>query len=153
MDAMTMHQATTTQTPTAELWTFSRLQTYVGRPYLEGEFDCADLAALVQAEVFGRAVALPAARRRPQGRAGQCATIHALRDAVALRVDMPFTGCGVLLTEPAQGGLAWHIGTGAMHRGEVWVLHNSNPATGARLERLQDLQRWGLRLEGFYAWK
>lgn len=153
MAVMTLHQPTTTQTFTAEANTFRRLQAYVGRPYLEGEFDCADLAALVQAEVFGRVVALPAARRRPQGRAGQRAAIHNLRDDVALRVDVPFTGCGVLLTEPAQGGLAWHIGTGAMHRGEVWVLHNSNPAMGTRLDRLQDLQRWGLRLEGFYAWK
>lgn len=132
---------------------FRRLQAYVGRPYVDGQFDCADLAVLVQAEVFGRTVALPAARRRPQGRAGQRATINALRDDVALRVDVPFTGCGVLLTERVQGAEAWHIGTGAMHRGEVWVLHNSNPATGARLDRLQDLQRWGLRLEGFYAWK
>lgn len=153
MAVMTMNHPAIPQTPTAEAWTFSRLQTYVGRPYVEGKFDCADLAVLVQAEVFGRAVALPAARRRPQGRAGQRAAIHTLRDDVALRVDVPFTGCGVLLTEPAQGGLAWHIGTGAMHRGEVWVLHNSNPATGARLDRLQDLQRWGLRLDGFYAWK
>ena len=48
--------------------TWRALQAYVGRPYEVGAFDCADLAVLVQREVFGRAVHLPT---HPQGGAGQ----------------------------------------------------------------------------------
>lgn len=129
---------------------FKRLQAYVGMDYVPGQFDCADLAVLVQREVFGRAVHLPT---HPQGRATQRAAVLRHRDAVATRVDVPFTGAGVLFSaENQKGDTAWHIGTAALHKGEVWVLHNSYETGGVRLNRLQDLCRWGMKLEGYYAW-
>lgn len=131
-------------------------QQYVGLPYVLGEFDCADLAARVQWEIWGRRIALPTVRARPGGARGQAREINRLRDAVADPIDKPVTGCGVLMFEPdgsENTAPNWHIGTVFMLAGEVWVLHNSEGMQGAALQRLADLQRFGLRVDGFYAWK
>jgi hypothetical protein len=128
------------------------LQGYVGRAYVPGVFDCADLAVLVQREVFGRTVTLPL-QRHPGGVAGQRAAILALRSAVASRVDVPCTGCAALFTElNDKGDHQYHIGTVALHRGDVWVLHNSFAQGSVALNRLVDLQAQGMKLEGWYAW-
>lgn len=136
----------------ADAAVFKRLQSYVGREYRPGVYDCADLAADVQRDLFGRAVALPV--RHPSGTAGQRASIFAHRDAVAVKVDVPFTGCAALFHDVNdKGSQVWHIGTVALHRGEVWVLHNSYSLGGAHLHRFADLQAWGMKLDGWYAWK
>lgn len=133
--------------------TFQRLQAYVGQPYRTGAFDCADLAVQVQRDVFGRSVCLPQ-RRHPQGTAGQRAAILSLRDELAIPVAVPFTGAAVLLSDRTPSGAdCWHIGTAAWHRGEIWVLHNSRQAGSVVLNRLKDLFRFGMRLDGYYAWK
>lgn len=131
----------------------AKAEKYVGLPYLEGEFDCADLAAKVQWEVFGRVVSLPVHRKRPRGALGQAREIHALQGELADRIDQPVTGCGVMTTEPTDNGQRWHIGTVFVANGEAWVLHNSFLMRCACLQRLADLQRMGARLEGFYAWR
>lgn len=133
--------------------TILALQRYVGTPYRLGVFDCMDLTAQVQREVFGREICVPAQRERPAGAAGQRREIASLRDELALRVDVPFNGCAALLAEPLGNTEVWHIGTVALHRGEAWVLHNSHKLGSAHLNRLSDLQRWGMHLEGYYAWK
>lgn len=136
----------------ADAAVFKRLQSYVGREYRPGVYDCADLAADVQREVFGRTVDLPV--RHPSGTAGQRASIFAHRDALAIKVDVPFTGCAALFHDlNNKGSQVWHIGTVALHRGEVWVLHNSHSLGGAHLHRLADLLAWGMKLDGWYAWK
>lgn len=133
---------------------FLRMQDFVGMAYEPGVFDCWDFAALVLRQVFGRTPMASLTRNRPQGTAGQRREILSLRDRLAVKVDVPFTGCGVLLTEPEGPVVRWHIGLIAMHAGETWVLHNSASMGGSRMSRLTDLHlRWGMRLEGFYAWK
>lgn len=134
---------------------FTLAQRYVGMPYVAGEFDCADLAVRVQREVFGREVALPA--HHPGGARTQGALILRLRDELAVELAEPVDGCAVLLWEPddyAPDELRlWHIGTVFLHAGEVWVLHASARICSVALHRLADLRRWGLRVEGFYAWR
>lgn len=132
----------------------AKAEKYVGTPYLEGEFDCADLAAKVQWELFGRLVALPVHRRRPRGAMGQAREIRAHQADLADRIDQPVTGCGVLMYEPTEtGGQRWHIGTGFVVGRQVWVLHNNFQASSACLQRLQDLRLFGLHLEGYYRWR
>lgn len=127
-----------------------RLSAYVGMDYVAGAFDCADLAVLVQREVFGRTVRLPT---HPLGGATQRAAILRHRDALATRVDVPFTGAAVLFfAVNNKGDHVYHIGTACLHRGEVLVLHNSYETGGVRMDKLQDLLRWGMKLEGYYAW-
>lgn len=130
---------------------FQRLQAYVGREYLPGVYDCAHLAADVQADLFGRRVALPGTH--PGGTAGQRRVIRAMRDELATEIAVPFSGCAVLLSEPAPEGELLHIGTVALRHGEPWVLHNSAKLGSAHMHRLQDLQRWGMHFAGYYAWK
>lgn len=133
---------------------FSQAQRYVGTPYVSGEFDCADLAVQVQRELLGRQVAMPAHRQRPAGARGQAREIARLRDVVADRIVRPEDGCAALLWELDEHGFqTWHIGTAFVHAGETWVLHNSARLGSAALHRLADLQRWGMRLDGFYAWR
>ena len=131
----------------------AKAEKYVGMPYLEGEFDCADLAVLVQWELFGRRVALPARRRRPLGAMGQAREIHALQADLADRIDAPVTGCGVLMYEPVDNSQRWHIGTAFVAGNDVWLLHNSFGMACACLQRMADLQRFGARLDGYYAWR
>ena len=126
---------------------FQKLQGYVGREYHVGTYDCAHLAADVQADLFGRAVELPGVH--PGGQAGQRRAILAMRDELAARIDVPFPGCAVMLEE---GGLL-HIGTVALRFGEPWVLHNSAKLGSAQFKPLADLQRMGMRFEGWYVWK
>ena len=46
-----------------------------------------------------------------------------------------------------KGDSLYHIGTACLHRGEVLVLHNSYETGGVRMDKLQDLLRWGMKLE------
>lgn len=126
---------------------FKRLQEYVGREYRVGTYDCAHLAADVQRDVFGRDVALP--NTHPMGSAGQRRAINAMRDELGIRIDVPFPGCAAILSE----GCLTHLGTVALRHGKPWILHNSHKLGGACMHRLTDLERWGMRLEGYYAWR
>lgn len=133
---------------------FLQAQSYVGTPYRVGEFDCADLAVQVQQQVFGRSIALPQNRPRPGGLMTQAQEIRRWRDDLADKVPLAVTGCGVLLSDRAANGqMLWHIGTVFVQAEVAWVLHNSAKLGSAALQRLTDLERWGLQVEGFYAWR
>ena len=137
---------------------FNRAQAYVGMPYVPDDFVCADLAVQVQRELFGRVVAMPVHGQLPASvaRAGSGA-IKRLRDTLADPVEQPATGDAAMLWTPEGTETRmlqrWHVGTVIMHGGEIWVLHNSAATMGAALQRLADLKRQGLRLDGFYRWK
>lgn len=142
---------------------FDRAQCYVGSPYSPGQYDCADLAVQVQREVFGRAVALPAHGARPASVQRVTSThVQRLRDALADRIDAPVTGCAVLLYTdegtPERPVRRWHVGTAFVRQtrcgqAETWLLHNSRATMGAALQRLDDVLRTGLRLDGYYVWR
>ena len=124
-------------------------QSYVqaGTPYVEGEFDCADLVAQVQQQVWGRRVLLPVHGTRDAQR------VQTLCDTLAQKVDTPQSGDVVLMWVPGEekGLLVWHLGTVFVEEGCAWVLHNSYKRGGAVLNRVRDLARLGLRVEAFYA--
>lgn len=126
---------------------FKRLQDYVGREYRVGLYDCAHLVRDVQKDLFGREIALPG--HHPMGAAGQRRVINAMRDELASRIDVPFPGCAAILTE----GDHIHIGTVALRHGEPWILHCSHKLGSAHLHRLSDLERWGMSLQGYFAWR
>lgn len=132
---------------------FKQAQTYVGHPYIDGQFDCAHLYLKVQAEMFGRDLALPTTyTQHHQGRMGQGAQIRAARDELATKIDKPEHGCAVLLVGPSEFGELWHIGTMLSHNGQWWVLHNCRPMGGVALNNLRDFAWRGQRVEGFYTW-
>jgi hypothetical protein len=129
-------------------------QQYVGRIYIEGEFDCADLARVVHREQFGREIRLPA-HRWHAGLAGagrlraMTAQIEALKDDYAVRTLQPREGDGVLLI--GRGHLD-HIGIYCVIEGVPWVLHAASNARQVVLHRVRDLPAQGLTVEGFYRW-
>lgn len=125
---------------------------YVGTPYVEGVFDCADLTAQVQLEVFGRQIGLPVHRARPAGAMGQRREIAKWQGELATPIDTPVTGCAVLMFEPGPTAPIWHVGTVFLQGDDVWVLHNSFTMGGTLLQRLPDMRRQGMRVDGFYAW-
>lgn len=117
-------------------------------PYDEDEFDCADLVALVQRELFGRQIQMPG--RRPRGTEGQAA-IGELSRPYARRTDTPQDGDLVLMIDhghkrPGPAGVFFYLAH------EAWVLH-ANEKTGCSiLHRVRELPDFGLRIEGYYRW-
>lgn len=117
-------------------------------PYSEAEFDCADLVALVQRELFGRDVQMPG--RRPRGTEGQ-AVIGELSMPYALRTQAPVDGDLVLMIEHGQKRPG-HAGVYFWLSHEAWVLHTNEKTGCSILHRARELPDYGLRIEGTYSW-
>ena len=128
-----------------------KLDALVGLPYDARHMDCADLAMRVQAEVFGRAVALPGKRPRPLRDADQAAAIAAYAEQLALPVDTPQDGDAVLMRDSGHA-VAGHIGTYFFINYTPMVLHTSHTLGASVLHRIQDLAGFGLRIEGYFKW-
>ncbi|RXZ42834.1 hypothetical protein EBB06_12555 [Crenobacter cavernae] len=121
---------------------------YLGRPYLEGEFDCAALAGAVAREVLGLAVTLPG--ERLAGLRGMSAQVAAHKEALAARAGEPADGQPLLMI--ARGRLN-HIGVACWLAGEWWVLHADRGAGMVVRQRLRELERLGYTIEGYYRWR
>lgn len=124
------------------------VERYVGMPYDEREFDCADLVMLVQRELFGREVTLP--NGRPRGKEGQAAIRGGL-PRYATPADPPIDGDLVLMREPhtkrpGHAGVFFHLAH------EAWVLHSNETNGCAVLQRVRDLPTFGVVIEGYYRW-
>ena len=128
-----------------------KIEALVGIPYDARHMDCADLAMRVQAEVFGRAVALPGRRPRPLRDADQAAAIAAYASQLAVPVKCPRDGDAVLMRDGGHQ-VAGHIGTYFFLNYAPMVLHTSHALGASVLHRVQDLPGYGLRIEGFYRW-
>lgn len=129
------------------------LDRFIGIPYCPRRMDCADLAMLVQRELFGKTVQLAGKRPRPLLPAEQDAAIDAHKDLLAVRIEQPQDGDAVLMREPGAE-LAGHIGTFFFINYAPHVLHTTAwMQGGSTLHRLQDLSALGLTVEGYYRWK
>jgi hypothetical protein len=125
---------------------------YVGMEYVEGEFDCASLAVLVQKELFGRTIDLPQAGQRARGRRGQAKDILTYQPKLATPVEAPSTGDAVVMWGGAEPARRWHVGTAFVQNGEVWILHCADEARGVVLQRMSHVLEQGLHLDGCYSW-
>lgn len=124
-------------------------EAYIGRPYIPGSYDCAALAADVQRDVFGRAVAIPG--ERPHDPAASAALLAAVQADHACRLDVPREGAIVLMRR-GSFSRPWHVGTYFEQGGEGYILHSTRSAGAATVVRVRDLARFGLQIEGFYTW-
>lgn len=125
---------------------------FVGIPYDARHMDCADLALLVQRELFGREVLLPGKRPRPLRDDEQAQALHAYTQQLADPVVQPQDGDLVLMRE-LGASQAGHIGTYFFLNYTRYVLHTTALLGGSVLHRQQDLSATGLTIEGFYRWK
>ena len=126
----------------------AQIEQYVGLPYCEKTFDCADLVVKVQRELFGRDVTLPNGRER--GVQGQAAIGHKVGE-YARRVELPSDGDLVLMRQlgrkvAGHAGILFHIDH------EHWVLHSNETNGCAVLHRIRDLPGFGVKVEGYYEW-
>lgn len=129
-----------------------QIDRFIGIPYCPRHMDCADLAMLVQSELFGRAVVLPGRRPRPLEAEAQSREIAAMSAQLADPIAAPQEGDAVLMREAGTSN-AGHIGTYFFLNFTPYVLHTSHALGGSVLHRLQDLKGYGLTVEGFYRWK
>lgn len=124
------------------------VERFVGIPYCERDFDCADLVMHVQRELFGREVYLP--NGRPRGKAGQAAIRGGLH-AYAKPTDPPIDGDLVLMRDigtkrPGHAGVFFHLA----HEG--WCLHSNEKNGVSVLHRMRELPEFGAMIEGIYRW-
>ncbi|MDR0215611.1 MAG: hypothetical protein LBJ15_16645 [Comamonas sp.] len=130
-----------------------RIEALVGIPYDPRRMDCADLAMLVQQQVFGRPVQLAGRRPRPLDSAAQAREIAAMSAQLADLMLHPQDGDAVLMREVGAAE-AGHIGTYFFINYTPYVLHVAAwMQGGSTLHRLQELSGLGLTVEGYYRWK
>lgn len=125
----------------------SQIERYIGLPYDEAELDCADLAVLIQRELFGKEISLPGRRQRMNAPA---ASINRYSGELATRIERDELQDGDVIVFK-DGTL--HIGTVFLLSGKAWVLHTTTIGGYSLLQPLSDLPAYGLRVEGYYRWK
>lgn len=123
-------------------------ENYVGMTYKPGDFDCADLAVVVQQEVFEHEIMLPS--EHPQSMRAITDMIEDQTKDHAKRTDTPKEGDGVLML---VGKRLKHIGIYCEIKGTPYVLHAMRNAGQVTLHKLRDLPKHNLQVEGFYKWK
>ena len=127
---------------------------YLGRPYLRGEFDCADLVVEVARAEFGRAVALP---RHAEGVRARDRQIEELTGVLGRRLDRAAGEAiqdGDIVLMKAAGrrlSLGHHIGVVAALPLAACVVH-CLAGIGVARHALDCLAERGLALTGFYRW-
>ena len=130
-----------------------QLDRFIGIPYCPRRMDCADLAMLVQRDLFGRQVLLAGKRPRPLDTVAQDMALNAYTRQLADPVATPQDGDLVLMREPGAA-VAGHAGTYFFINYAPHVLHTAAwMQGGSTLHRLQDLPALGLTVEGYYKWK
>ncbi len=123
-------------------------EAYVGRAYIEGRFDCADLVVLVMRERFGVDLVLPAHAAGVRARDAQ---IAALEGRFAAPADEPREGDAVLMRAAGRKrALGHHIGVWC-EPGVPHVLHCLK-GIGVCLHPLRALHLHGLEAAGAYRW-
>ena len=125
-------------------------ESYIGRPYVLGESDCARLVCDVHRDVFLQPVPEEAEPERAVSMYGR---FEQMRDGVmeyGRPTETPQDGDVVLMF---CRGRPSHVGVYCYVNDEPCVLHAMKNVGMVVLHRLRDLPRVNLQLEGFYQWK
>ena len=126
----------------------AEIESLVGIPYDEDDFDCADFVAHVQKELFSREIVMPG--RRPRGVEGQ-AKLGELSAKYAVKTVSPVDGDLVLMREHGCNR-AGHVGVYFWLDHESWVIHSNHKNGCSVLHRARDLPNFCLHIEGLYKW-
>ena len=123
---------------------------YIGRPYVLGEADCARLLSDVRREVFNLPVPSDVEVDRAQSRLGRVGQMTDLVAEYGKRTDTPQEGDAVLMI---CCGRPSHIGVYCLIGGIEYVLHAMENAGMVVLHKITDLNKYLLKVEGYYKWK
>ena len=122
---------------------------YIGRPWINGEFDCADLVREVVLEIRGIQVDLPADR---EWRGLEPQALIDLGESVAAATATPIDGdCVLMKIVGNRRSLGSHVGVFGAVEGSPWVLH-ANESFGAMFCPVSHLPRLQFSLVGYYRW-
>lgn len=125
---------------------------WLGRPYVEGEHDCADFTLAVMRERFGRSVDLPPHAAGLRGRDRQLMQ-HVVDLGVRLDPADARDGDAVLMRAAGRAqSLGHHIGVYVAHETGPHTLHCLAGAVSC-LTPLRGLDRIGLVMAGIYRWR
>lgn len=111
--------------------------------------DCADFAILVQRELFGRHVTLPAAR--PRIHTGGQRHVESISREYAAPTQHPKNGDLILMRQCGKSR-ATHVGVYFFRDYEAWVLHCSEDNGFSVAQRVRELPDSSVEVAGYYTW-
>jgi hypothetical protein len=123
---------------------------YIGQPYELGSADCARLLSQVRKEVFCLPVPDEVEVDRLNSRLGRVGQMNDLVAAYGDLTDSPSEGDAVLMI---CAGRPSHIGVYCEVNNEKCVLHAMENAGMVVLHKIRELDKFFLKVEGYYKWK
>lgn len=123
---------------------------YIGQPYIVGQADCARLLSCVRREVFKLPVPDEVEVQRAASRLGRAAQLADLVGIYGYATDNPKEGDAVLML--CAGRLS-HIGVFCVVDHEPCVLHAMENAGMVVLHKIREIEKYFLKVEGYYKWK
>ena len=123
---------------------------YIGQPYIAGKADCARLLSTVRQEVFSLPVPEEIEVERSESRLGRSGQMTDLVALYGEKTDSPVEGDAVLMICASRPS---HIGVYCEVDGNKCVLHAMEGAGMVVLHRIRDLDKYFLKVEGYYTWK
>lgn len=123
---------------------------YIGRPYVLGDADCARLLSDVRQEVFMLPVPSIVDVERAASALGRAGQVDDLVHEYGEHTDTPKDGDAVLMI---CAGRPSHIGVYCNVNSDPCVLHAMQNAGMVVLHKIRDLEKYFLKVEGYYAWK
>lgn len=123
---------------------------YIGQPYELGSADCARLLSRVRKEVFNLPVPDEIEVDRLESRLGRVGQMNDLVAAYGESTMHPQEGDAVLMF---CAGRPSHIGVYCEVNNEKCVLHAMENAGMVVLHKIRELDKFFLKVEGYYKWK
>lgn len=125
-------------------------ESYIGSPYIHNELDCGNLVTRVRKEVFHLPVPEAMEMKREESLTAKLRQIKNLFSEYGEKTDTPQEGDAVLMYCAGRPG---HIGVYCEVNNDKCVLHAMEKAGMVVLHRISDLERYFLKVEGYYKWK
>lgn len=124
---------------------------WLGKPYVEGEYDCMDFIQEVLRVDFGREIQVPTRWRGSTVRTMVREVEELGREVAEPRKGNRYEGDGVLLKPVGFRPTGFHIGLYALPNGEPHVLHLVE-TLGAVIYPCGTMAQHGWWVEGYYQW-
>lgn len=124
-------------------------ETYIGKPYRLGDADCAALVCEVREQQFDGTVPEFVLAMRENTRLKRVEQLETLSLEAVTSTDNPKEGDVVLML---CRGRPSHVGVYCVVDNEKSVLHAMENAKMVVRHRIRDLEKFGLKVEGYYKW-
>lgn len=124
-------------------------ENYIGKPYILGDADCAALVCEVREQQFDGTVPEFVLAMRENTRLKRVEQLESLAREAVKPTNNPDEGDVVLML---CRGRPSHVGVFCVVDGEPSVLHAMENAKMVVRHRIRDLEKFGLKVEGYYKW-